>query len=183
MKQTINLTERLIEQCKKGDERARYAVYKQYVHAMYNVSHRITGNQFDAEDVVQEAFVKAFKKINTLKQVHTFGGWLKQIVVNESISLVRRQKRLKQAFETIDSIPDAEEEPLMDNNIPMEKVMAAIMQLPEGARVVFTLRAIEEYKFNEIAEMTGQTVNNCKVQYHRSKKILSSQLKESVYAN
>jgi len=150
---------------------------------MYNVAYRITAHQFDAEDVVQEAFVKAFKKIHTLKHTHTFGGWLKQIVVNESISLVRRQKRLSQAFESMDSLPDEVNEGLPDMDFPMEKVMAAILALPEGARVVFTLRAIEDYKFNEIAEMTGQSVNNCKVQYHRSKKILSSQLKNSVYAN
>lgn len=183
MEPTITLTHQLIEQCRQGHERARLAVYKQYVHGMYNVAYRITGNQFDAEDVVQEAFVKAFKKIRTLKQASLFGGWLKQIVINESISLVRKQKRLKQAFESLETIAELGEEPSFEANVPMQQVMNAILALPEGARVVFTLRAIEDYSFKEIAGMTGLTENNCKVQYHRSKKILSTQLKPIVYAD
>ncbi len=181
MKNTISSTERLLEQCKNGDERARFAVYKQYVNAMYNSAFRIVGNQFDAEDVVQDAFVKAFKKINTLKELKAFSSWLKQIVVNESISLIRKQKRLLIAVESPGELPDLEE-PEEELDFPMAKVMAAVMELPEGARVVFTLRVIEDYKFNDIAQITGQTVNNCKVQFHRSKKLLNSKLKNTLYA-
>jgi len=181
LEQTINLTERLIEQCKNGDERARFDLYKQYVHAMYNVAFRIVGNQFDAEDVVQDAFVKAFNKLSSLKEAKAFGKWMKQIVINEGISLIRRQKRLKLSVEAVESLPDIEED-TDEIELPMRQVMAAILKLPEGARVVFTLRVIEDYKFGEIAQLTHQTENNCKVQFHRARKLLNSKLKGTLYA-
>lgn len=181
MKDTLHLSERLLELCKKGDERARFTLYKQYVQAMYNSAYRILGNQFDAEDVVQDAFVKAFKKIESLKEVKAFGSWLKQIVVNESISLIRKQKRLIIPVESPGELPEKEDEN-EEIDFPMDKVMAAIMELPEGARVVFTLRVIEDYKFKDIAQITGQTINNCKVQFHRSRKLLNSKLKTTLYA-
>jgi len=177
LRQIIQLTERLVRRCQRGDERARYALYKQFVGGMYNVAYRIVGNQFDAEEVVQDAFVKAFNKMTDLKDVNAFAGWLKQIVVNQAISLIRKQNRLQVSMESIDELPDIEEEQI-DLDWPMQMVMEAVMALPEGARVVFSLRIIEGYKFNEIAQITGQTVNNCKVQFHRSKKLLSAKLKK-----
>lgn len=181
MNQSLNLTDQIVERCKCGDERARYALYQQYVKLMYNVAYRIVGNHFDAEDVVQDAFVKAFKKINSLKESKAFASWLKQIVVNESISLIRKQKRMHLISDFVEQVPDVEVEEVAVE-WPMKRVMKAIQELPHGARIVFTLRAIEGYRFNEIAELTGQTVNNCKVQFHRAKKLLNGKLKTILYA-
>ncbi|WP_430816980.1 RNA polymerase sigma factor [Carboxylicivirga sp. RSCT41] len=181
MNQSINLTEEIVERCRRGDERARYALYQQYVKPMYNVAYRIVGNQFDAEDVVQDAFVKAFKKIGTLKEFKALTSWLKQIVVNEAISLIRKQKKMHLISEYVEQVPDVEIGEVADD-LPMEQVMKTIQELPDGARIVFTLRAIEGYRFNEVAELTSQTVNNCKVQFHRAKKLLNSKLKTILYA-
>ena len=181
MNRSINLTEQLVQQCKHGNERARLALFQQFVRPMYNVAFRILGNQYDAEDVVQDSFVKVFRKINSLNDTKAFASWLKQIVVNEAISHIRKQKKMKFAPETVDVIPDVEE-PDSDIELPMEQIMKAVMELPQGARVVFTLRAIEGYRFNEIARISGQTENNCKVQYHRAKKLLNSKLKSMLYA-
>jgi RNA polymerase sigma-70 factor (ECF subfamily) len=179
--QTIKLTEQLVTRCQRGDERASMALFKQYITGMYNVAYRIVGNQFDAEDIVQDAFVKAFKNIGHLKEPKAFGAWLKQTVINEALSLIRKQKRLKGFMEVMDDVPDSEAENQVAD-IPIEAVMAAVLKLPEGARIVFTLRVIEGYKFSEIADLTGLTENNCKVQFHRSKKLLSHQLKNELYA-
>ena len=180
MIQTKNLTEQLVTQCKRGNERARLALYKQFVTAMYNVAYRIVGNQFDAEDVVQDAFVKVFRNIDQLKEPKAFGAWLKQTVINQSLSLIRKQKRLKVIVDVLENLPDFEAEEQVDD-FPVEVVLAAVLKLPEGARVVFTLRVIEGYKFCEIAELIGLTENNCKVQFHRSKRLLSHQLKNKLY--
>ncbi|MBS2212574.1 RNA polymerase sigma factor [Carboxylicivirga mesophila] len=181
MSKAINLTEQLVARCVRGDERASLALYKQYVKAMYNVAYRIVGNQFDAEDVIQDAFVKAFDKIGALKEPKAFGSWLKQMVINQSISLIRKQKRLKIKLHLNDELPEPEHDNVSPD-LPIELVMKAVMELPEGARVVFTLRVIEGYKFSEIAQMTGLTENNCKVQFHRSRKLLNNQLKSNIYA-
>ncbi|WP_289053321.1 RNA polymerase sigma factor [Carboxylicivirga marina] len=181
MNKTFDLTEQLVQSCIHGDERARYEIYQQFVKPMYNVAYRIVANQFDAEDVVQDAFIKAFKKIGSLKDNRAFASWLKQIVVNEAISLIRKTKKMHLLAEDIEQITDVEVKEVSDD-IPIEKVMKTIQELPHGARIVFTLRAIEGYRLNEVSELTGQTVNNCKVQYHRARKILSSKLKTILYA-
>lgn len=170
-------SKQLIKQCRKGNALAQYQLYEQYADAMYNIAYRITGNQPDAEDALQEAFVKAFRKIGSFKGDSTPGAWLKRIVVNQCLSDLRKKKVV---FEPINderiNEQKTENEPAIDEKIPMHKVMNAIEELPDGARVVFTLKAIEEYKFKEIAAMLNQTESNCKVQYHRSKKILSKKL-------
>jgi RNA polymerase sigma-70 factor (ECF subfamily) len=143
-----------------------------------------TGYRFDAEDNLQEAFVKAFQCIGSFKGESTFGAWLKRIVVNQCISFLRKQKNLTvpithdNAFE-IHQTDDLE----MDENMPIHEVMKAIEALPEGGRIVFTLKAIEAYKFREISEMLGITETNCKVQYHRSRKLLYQALKPLIYVD
>lgn len=174
----------LVAKCLKGDSKAQYQLFQRYVKQMFNVALRITGNTFEAEDAVQESFIKAFQKIGSFKGDSTFGAWLKRIVVNQCISEMRKQK---QVFLSMDEyeMPQliVEEEVEMEEAFPIHKVRNAIEGLPEGARVVFTLKAIEEYKFSEISEMLNLSVSNCKVQYHRSKKLLNESLKSSVENN
>ena len=74
----------LISKCKKGDSKAQYILFQKYVKQMYNVAFRITGNTFEAEDAVQESFIKAFLKIGSYKGDATFGAWLRRIVVNHT---------------------------------------------------------------------------------------------------
>ncbi|MGE4288238.1 MAG: RNA polymerase sigma factor [Salinivirgaceae bacterium] len=180
---TNNAQSQLIERCKKGDSRAQYELYQNYVSAMYNVSYRLSGNRFDAEDNLQEAFVKAFQHMRSFKGESSFGSWLKRIVVNQCITQLRKQKRFMHTLNEKTEFTVVDEENLaMDEKIPMHEVKKAIAALPEGARVVFTLKAIEEYKFSEISAMLGLSESNCKVQYHRSKKLLAMQLKALVYS-
>ncbi len=177
MKQAI-YQDILVEKCKKGDSRAQYNLYSQYVKQMYNVAYRITGSSFEAEDAVQESFIKAFQKLGSFKGKATFGAWLKRIVINVSISNLRKNRY---QYVSIDELGEqdilVEQEVLVEDGFPINEVRNAIEDLPDGARVVFVLKAIEEYKFNEISEMLGLSVSNCKVQYHRSKKLLNKKLK------
>src|SRR5580658_2279665 len=82
----------LVVECKKGSKKACYELYRLYSKAMLNVAFRIVGNIGDAEDVLQEAFLDAFNKVKDFRQETTFGLWLKQIVVNRSINLLRKRK-------------------------------------------------------------------------------------------
>jgi RNA polymerase sigma-70 factor (ECF subfamily) len=180
----ITLQQLLIEKCKRGDTQAQHELYKQYVHAMYNVAYRICGNRYDAEDVLQESFLKAFTKLSSFKGEASFGSWLKRIVVNQSITAMRSRKGfLSPLTPAIESNTKEEADTWIDEDFPMEKVIQAIESLPDGARTVFTLKAIEEYKFSEISEMLGLSETNCKVQYHRSKKLLNEKLKVLVAEN
>ena len=77
----------LLERCKKQDSAAQMQIYKAYFKAMYNAAYRILNDQFEAEDIMQEAFLTAFTKLNTFKGEVTFGAWLKRIVINKSYKI------------------------------------------------------------------------------------------------
>ena len=82
----------LVEKCKKGDARSYETLYQQYSKAMFNTSLRIVNNASDAEDVLQEAFMDAFRFLNDFNYKSTFGAWLKRIVINKSINILRKHK-------------------------------------------------------------------------------------------
>jgi len=82
----------LIERCEKGDNAAQFELYKQYYKAMYNTALRIVNNSFEAEDIMQESFLSAFTKLDSFSGTVTFGAWLKRIVVNNSITALKKKK-------------------------------------------------------------------------------------------
>ena len=90
----------LVVECKQGSKKACYELYRLYAKAMLNVSFRIVGSVAEAEDVLQEAFLDAFNKVKDFRQDTTFGLWLKQIVVNRSINLLRKRK-----LELVEAMP------------------------------------------------------------------------------
>lgn len=176
----INLQEELIARCKAGDQAAHYSIYKLYSKAMYNVGYRITGSEEDAEDVLQEAFVNAFKNIGSYRGDATFGAWLKRIVVNKAINALAKKKH--------EAIPDdenwdvAEEESSLDysDGLTVERVRKAIEQLPNGYRSVITLYLLEGYDHQEIAEIMGITESTSKSQLNRAKSKLRELLTSKI---
>jgi RNA polymerase sigma factor (sigma-70 family) len=88
--QGLDIHKELIDRCRMGDQDAHFRLYKLYSRAMYNVGFRITGNEEDAEDVLQESFVSAFKNLESYRGDATFGAWLKRIVVNKSINVIKK---------------------------------------------------------------------------------------------
>src|SRR5690349_15080496 len=84
--------EELILRCRAGDQEAHFKLYKLYSRAMYNVGYRITGNEADAEDVLQEAFISAFKNLESYRGDASFGSWIKKIVINKAINLLKKRK-------------------------------------------------------------------------------------------
>ncbi len=148
---------------------------------MYNTSLRITGNEMDAEDVLQESFVSAFKNLTSFKGTASFGSWLKRIVINNAINLVKR-RRLD--FESVEGKEDegALMEEHRDNDVSYDIAMVkeGISRLPEGYRLVLTLYLIEGYDHKEIAEILEITESTSKSQFNRSKKKLRDILKEEL---
>jgi RNA polymerase sigma-70 factor (ECF subfamily) len=171
----------LIDKCRKGDNRAQYRLYKLYVKAMYNICIRMLPNRIDAEDVLQDAFVKAFKNLSRFKGESTFGAWLKRIVINQCIDQVKKSKRMFIEFDGIEIADESEDElDMMDLPKP-EIVHQAIKDLPEGARVVFNLFMLEGYKHKEISEMLNISESTSKSQYQRARTLLQDKLKEQYH--
>ncbi len=124
----------------------------------------------DAEDVLQESFISAFRNLHKYEEKSSFGAWLKRIVVNKCITLLNKQKQLD--FVALNGIPsEAEEEP-EEGSISPEMVHHAIKALPTGCRTIFTLYSLEGYSHQEIASILNVSVSTSKSQHNRAKKLL-----------
>lgn len=176
-----NKHDTIIDRCRSGDQKAYYEIYKLYSKAMFNICHRIVGDREMAEDALQEAFVNAFQNLKSYQGKATFGAWLKRIVVNKAISILRKN-RLE--FVLTDELPDVMDDDGMNEGeleLKVERVREAIHKLPNGFRVVFSLYLLEGYDHKEIAEILGISESTSKTQYNRAKKKLKELLKEEMY--
>lgn len=164
----------LVVECKQGSKKACYELYKLYSKAMLNVAFRIVGNIAEAEDVLQEAFVDAFSKLKDFRQDTTFGLWLKQIVVNRSINLLRKRKLdlIDLEGEQIENIADEEVEDEEETRYQAARVKEAMKDLPEGYRLVISLYLLEGYDHEEIGQILNISENTSRTQFLRAKRKL-----------
>ena len=174
-----NIHQDLINRSLEGDGIAQSKLYMLYSKAMYNTCLRITNNEDDARDVLQEAFISAYRNLGSYKGEAAFGAWLKRIVVNRALNHLKR-KQLE--IDTLDidthdiALEDKYEED--DRGYSIERIREAIKKLPEGYRVVFSLYLLEGYDHQEIADILGITVSTSKSQYNRAKKKMRELLSE-----
>ncbi len=161
----------LVEQSRAGDRNAQYQLYGLYVDAMFNVAMRLLTIREDAEDVLQESFVEAFKKLDSFRFESTFGAWLKRIVINRSINHLRAKRMFSSSLEN-EGEPIEEDESEGADQVEIEKVKIGLGQLPEGYKQIITLYLIEGYDHVEIGEIMGISTSTSKSQYHRAKKKL-----------
>ncbi len=177
----LNIHQVIIDRCLAGDRLAQYELYKLYCKSMYNASYRVLNNSEDAEDVLQEAFVSAFKNLPRYEGTSTFGAWLKRIVINKSLNLLKKRQPDIIIGEDLPDVVDSDS--LESNNIDMlsvDRVKRAIDLLPDGYRVVFSLYLLEGYDHGEIATILGITESTSKSQFNRSKKKLREILEKEV---
>jgi RNA polymerase sigma factor (sigma-70 family) len=170
----------LVEACKRGDQKAQFELYRLYHAAMYNTSLRIVGDPDDAEDVMQEAFLKAFTKLETYKKEVSFGAWLKRIVINKSLDFLRLKKEQlsledsSEVAEMVDEVPGT-----VEVNYRAEEIKKAIYQLAEGYRIVLSLILLEGYDHDEVSSILKISNATSRTQYHRAKKKLIELLKRN----
>ncbi len=149
---------------------------------MLIVAYRYVKDRYVAEDVMQEAFIKAFKKINQFKGEVTFGSWLKRIVINQSIDELKRQKLMQTSLneEILNIVDDTIWE--VENHISSEMVVEAINKQKDKYRLVMTLFLIEGYDHSEISEILGISEVASRTQLLRGKKLVKESLKITNYA-
>jgi RNA polymerase sigma factor (sigma-70 family) len=169
----------LVVECKQGSKKACYELYRLYSKAMLNVAFRIVGNIAEAEDVLQEAFLDAFSKVKDFRQDTTFGLWLKQIVVNRAINMLRKRKMewVEMEGEQLENIPGEEAEDEDETIYKVAVVKDAMKQLPEGYRVVLSLYLLEGYDHEEIGQVLNISENTSRTQFLRAKRKLTEILK------
>ncbi|WP_201300861.1 RNA polymerase sigma factor [Sunxiuqinia indica] len=173
-----NIHQDVIDRCKAEERDAQFQLYKLYYKSMYNTSLRIVGNEAEAEDIMQEAFLNAFRKIKTYSGQVSFGAWLKRIVVNRSLDHLKKRKvQLEELDERITG--EMVENPLMEiKEVDVQKIKQAIFQLPDGYRVVLSLYLLEGYDHDEISEILNISSSSSRSQLLRAKRKLRDYIKK-----
>jgi len=162
----------LVKQSKKGDRQAQNELYRLHVDAMYNICRRMIGDEDEAKDALQESFIDAFTKLNTLEHEVTFSAWLKRIVVNKCINTLRKNKN---HFSSLEEEPELQIEAdtgQYDDSITKKgaaKIMNALDNISEGCRTVFNLYLFEGYDHKEIGQILSISESASKAQYSKAK--------------
>jgi RNA polymerase sigma factor (sigma-70 family) len=143
---------------------------------MYNVSYRITGREEDAEDAVQEAFISAFRNLESYRGDASFGAWLKRIVVNKAINILKKKRHELLPDDDQWDVADEDEVSPYTDEFTVDRVKHAIEQLPDGYRTVLSLYLLEGYDHQEIGEIMGISESTSKSQLNRAKNKLREML-------
>jgi RNA polymerase sigma-70 factor (ECF subfamily) len=153
---------------------------------MYNVCLRMVRNEADAEDLLQNSFIDVFSKLKSFRYESSIGAWIKKIVVNNCINFLKKRRlhfeELNEKFNTLpgDESGNGSEE---SQRMTVDAVNRAMMKLPDGYRVVFSLYAMEGYDHEEISQILGITESTSKSQYSRARQRLQDLLRGTVGMN
>lgn len=181
----ISADEDIVLGCKRGRAKAQSLLYDKYCGAMLGIAMRYSDNQTEAEDVLQEAFLNIFKKIESFegKNEGSLTLWIKTIVINAALTNNRKNKK-HNFTDDVDDFKIADEEDRYNfgesiedlQNIQVAKIMSALKELPIGYRTVFNLYVVEGYSHQEIAEILEVSENTSKSQLSKARKFLKVKL-------
>jgi len=166
----------LVKKCKAGERKAQELLYKQFASKMLGVCMRYANDKMEAEDMLQNGFIKVFQKIADYRNEGSFEGWIRRIMVHSSIEYYRKYHKMMQLVEIEGTANEGAVDSLAIAGLAAKDLLALIQQLAPGYRIIFNLYAIEGYSHKEIAALTGITEGASKSQLSRARAILKDQL-------
>ncbi len=180
MKRTIHMHEDLIEGCRQNNRKSQLQIYNLYYKAMYNTAFRIVKNSAEAEDVMQEAFLTGFQKIDDYKGEASFGSWMKRIVINRAIDQLKKEKEKISIEEAGIDLPadDPTENYLEVLSYKTEQIRMGIEQLGDDDRMIMSLFLLEGYDHEEISQVLDISNNASRTRYSRARTRLRDWLKQ-----
>lgn len=161
----------LIQACIRGEREMQECLYNRFSPLMYSVCLRYSGNSYDAQDLLQEGFIKVFKNLHKFRHDGSFEGWVRRIFVNTSIEHFRKKSHMYSVSE-IEGVTIEDKDSSVLDNLAEKDIMAIIHQLSPGYKAVFNLHVIEGYSHKEIAVMLGINEGTSKSQLARAKGVL-----------
>jgi len=161
--------------CQENDQGAQRELYDMFKSKMFGVCLRYSGNYHDAEDIMQEGFVKVYAKIQQFKFKGAFEGWIRKVMVNTALEKYRMHFQAVTIHENLPEIDDAKENNL-PGNMEVDELMSIIQDLTPRYRVVFNLYALEGYSHKEISEMLQITEGTSKSNLSRARVILQEKV-------
>jgi len=163
----------LIERCRRGDLAAFEEIYKAHSGKLYSLACRMLGNPTEAEDLLQEIFLSAHRKLDGFRGESALGTWLYRLATNQCLDYLRsRAARSNQVTDTIDDDPallDARSRGIADRTVAKMDLERAVAQLPEGARAAFVLHDVQGLEHKEVAEALGIAEGTSKSQVHKAR--------------
>ena len=161
----------LVKECIRGNPEAQKALFDRFAARMMGVCFRYVHNRADAEDIVQDGFIKVFHSLQQFQSRGSLEGWIRRIMVNTALNFLNKNKRLMQSLRTEDDFqPEAPER--ADGAVHQQDLLQMLQQLPEGYRTIINLYAIEGYSHKEIGAMLGIAEVTSRSQYSRGKELL-----------
>jgi len=186
LKQKTSHIKDLINRCLNDEQAAYYELYNSYYKAMYNTAYRILHNEAEAEDIMQESFIKAFKKLGSFKkesrfkkELVPFTSWLKRIVINTSINQLRKNQKYRfTTLEILDYKTENKEDGYSFENEKATLILNELKKLKVNYQLILTLNLIEGYDYEEISDIMNISNQNCRTLVSRAKSKLRKQLKK-----
>ena len=180
---TNSNTEQLIELCKTKNQSAQLEVYNRYYKAMYNTAFRIVKNSYEAEDIMQDSFLQAFTKLDTLKDISIFGAWLKRIVINRSIhhykkQIKRNETPINNILYKIEDNADGVDNSYEFTSIKVNQILDTMKTLKDNYRIALTLNLIEGYDYEEISKIMNISNQYSRTIISRAKTSLRQKIQE-----
>lgn len=176
MQKVHNITEQeIIAGCLKGKPIYQKMLYDKYASKMYAICYRYASSQEQAQDMLQEGFIRVFEKLNTFKQEGSLEGWIRRVLITTALKIIKKENKLY-VVSNSDNTYDQSVGNTTQAQINQKELMELIQQLPYGYRTVFNLYAIEGYSHQEIAESLGINEGTSKSQLSRARKMLQDLL-------
>ncbi len=169
--------EELVKGCKNEDRHCQRIVFERYAGKMMTVSLRYARHRLEAEDILQESFIKVFNNIRSFKSEGSFEGWIRRIVVNTALREIQKSSFKNELLGTL-NVPEIIEEPKAISNLSELEILKLISFLPDGYRTVFNLYVFEDFSHREIANQLGIEESTSRSQLTKARQMLQLQLKK-----
>ena len=189
MKEQNKHINELLEACRRQEQPAQFEIYKLYYKAMFNTALRIMKDSFEAEDIMQESFLNAFTKLDSYKGEVAFGAWLKRIVINRSLTQIKKNSKFEEVkFEVVENTLEDEDSVVGNDGVDYSEIKAngvlkTMELLKDNYRVALTLSLIEGYDNEEIALIMNISNENCRTTISRAKNKLRRLLQHNELVN
>lgn len=170
---------KLVKDCLRGNSQAQRQLYDQYAPQMLGVCYRYTRSMRDAEDILQEGFIKVFHHLNQYKNEGELGAWIRRIMVNTALNYLKRNRKYQEEMFFTEAYlhPVADDDPAV--RVQAKELADMIRQLPQGYQVIFNLHAVEGFSHVEIGQMLGISDGTSRSQYARARNLLITWIEKS----
>ncbi|HBZ66661.1 MAG TPA: hypothetical protein DEO70_07470 [Bacteroidales bacterium] len=174
----------LIDGCKSGKRQFQNLLYQRYFRRMFAVCLRYSNNQVEAEDILQEAFVKVFRSISSYTGNGSFEGWIKRIMINTSLTQYQKNKKMGISVDLeivepyLSDVDEKADQTGVATSLSADQLNGLIQKLPEGYKHVFSMYALDGFTHQEIADSLGININTSKSQLSKARRYLQKEIEK-----